>query len=486
MSLAPEHVDTVVIGSGFGGSVAAARLAPHGSVVVLERGKRWADAALTQTLDLPHWNEIYDFLPGPGIVALGGKGVGGGSLVYSNVSLRAPSGVFDLTDEAGRRLWPSAYTRQALDPYYARAEQMLGVVQLAWNPPPGQEWRTVSKADRVFGEGLGAIGKPCEPARVAIGNCTGCGWCNAGCAFGRKNTTAKNYLPLAEAHGADIRPEHEATSLVPTKDGWRVRFQRHDAGRGSGKGEFHCRRVIVAAGAYRSPYLLQRSQLRVRGQSRHVGRNLSVNGDIMFNAMLPEGRSVNAYKGPVIGSVTYGYLDQGFVFERLTTPPHTALLTSRVPGSGARLGPEYKQWVRRWGENSLGFAAFGVDGGDGQVLPGPTGPILRYKASARTRAYYDRVHAAAKDLVERGLGGVLAPTIPQKFGMIETVHPLCSARMAEEGPEHGAVDPDGQVWGHPGLYVLDGSTIPTPSVVNPSLTIAAVAERCVERMLEGA
>lgn len=486
MSAAPEPVDTVVIGSGFGGSVAAARLATQGKVVVLERGKRWEDAALTQTLDVPHWSKLYDFLPGPGILAMGGKGVGGGSLVYSNVSLRAPTGVFDLTDASGRRLWPSAYTRAELDPYYRRVEQLLGVVQLSWNPPPGHEWRTVAQADRVFGEGLGAIGKSCEPARVALGDCTGCGWCNAGCSLGRKNTLAKNYLPLAEAHGASIRPEHEATSLVPHKGGWRVRFRRHDRGRRRDRGELRCKRVVVACGAYRSPYLLQRSRLRVRGQSQHVGRNLSVNGDIMFNAMLPEGRTVNAYKGPVIGSVTYGYLDQGFVFQRLTTPPHAALLTSQVPGSGARIGPEYKRWVRRWGENSLGIAAFGVDAGDGQVLPGPTGPVLRYKQSARTRAYYARVHAAAKDLVERGLGGHLAPSIPQRFGLIETVHPLGSCRMAEEGPEHGAVDPDGQVWGHPGLYVLDGSTIPTASVVNPSLTIAAVAERCVERMLEAA
>ena len=483
MSLSSEQVDTLVIGSGFGGSVAAARLAPHGSVVVLERGKRWSDADLTQTLDVPHWNQLYDFLPGPGIVAMGGKGVGGGSLVYSNVSLRAPTGVFEMTAPDGRRLWPEAYSRQVLDPYYARVEQMLGVVQLAWNPPPGQEWRAVSPADRVFGEGLGAIGKTCEPARVALGDCTGCGWCNAGCRFGRKNTTAKNYLPLAEAHGAEIRPEHEATRLIPTKGGWRVRYRRHDDGRRDRTGEFRARRVVVACGAYRSPDLLLRSRLRVRGLSRHVGRNLSVNGDIMFNAILP-GRTVNAYKGPVIGSVTYSYLDQGFVFQRLTTPPHAALLTSQVPGSGARVGPEYKRWVRRWGENSLGFAAFGADAGDGQVIAGPTGPILRYKTSARTRAYYDRVHAAAKELVEDGLGGHLAPSIPRKYGLIETVHPLASCRMAAEGPEHGALDPDGQVWGHPGLYVLDGSTIPTPSVVNPSLTIAAVAERCVERMLE--
>ncbi len=480
MSSAAEKVDVVVVGSGFGGSVAAARIAPHAKVVVLERGKRWQPEEFRQTLDVGYWDQIYDFYPGKGILAIQGKGVGGGSLIYSNVSLRMPSRFFDLAKQ-GRRLWPAAYSRPQLDPYYAKVESMLNVVQLAWDPPAGQEWRGVPRSDRVLAEGLAKLGKTCDPARVALDNCTDCGWCSAGCRFSKKNSMTLNYIPVAEQHGADIRPLHEATWISRTKGGrYRVRYKRHDGGEG---GELLAKKVVLAAGTFRSPYLLMRSRPFLWRLSKHVGRHLSVNGDIVFNAMIP-GRQVERWKGKVIGSVTYDYLDQGFVFEGLYAPPLLSLLTSIDPATRRPFGRGLKQWTRQWGRSYMGFAAFGVDNSDGRIHAGPTGPLLTYNASAPTRAYFQRVIKAAKQIVEEGLGGVLAPTIPEWMDMIETVHPVGACRMAEEGPEHGAVDPDGQVWNYPGLYVMDGGIVPTPTVVNPSLTIAAVAERCVEKLLE--
>lgn len=477
MSAALETVDVVVVGSGFGGSVSAARLAGAAKVLVLERGARWDAASFRQTLELGYWGKIYDFYPGKNILAIQGKGVGGGSLVYSNVSLRAPSLIFEQRDQ-GRRLWPAAYTRGALDPYYAKVERMLSVVQLAWEPPPGEEWRGVPRADRVLAEGLGKLGKTCEPVRVALNRCTECGWCSAGCRFGRKNNLTLNYLPEAEARGAEIRPLTEAVGLEREKAGtWRVRVKRHD--RGGAESWVRAKKVVVAGGTFRSPYLLMRSGLRKL--SRHVGRNLSVNGDIVFNAILP-GRQVERFKGKVIGSVTYSYLDQGFLFQGLYAPPVLSLLTAVDPATRLPFGRGMKDWARQWGRSYLGFAAFGLDHPDGRIFAGPTGPLLSYSASPATRDYYARVHRAARQIVEEGLGGVLAPTIPQWMNMIETVHPIGACRMSEEGPKEGVVDPDGAVWGQPGLYVLDGSILPTPSLVNPSLTIAAVAERCVEKL----
>lgn len=483
MSRRREMVDVVVIGSGFGGSVAAARISPHAKVVLLERGKRWTAPQFQQTLDAKYWGEIYDYYPGKGILAIQGKGVGGGSLVYSNVSLRAPSRIFEETDSAapGRRLWPEAYSRAALDPYFAKVEEMLNVVQLDWDPPAGQRWRGVPRPDRVLAEGLGNLGRTCDPVRVALTDCTDCGWCSAGCKFERKNNMTLNYIPLAERHGCDVRPEHEATSIARDRSGrYEVRYRRHDGG---GKGSFLAKRVVISAGTFRTPYLLKRSKAYLWRLSRHVGRHLSVNGDIVFNAMIP-GRQVERWKGKVIGSVSYDYLDEGFVFQGLYAPPLLSLLTSQDPTTGRRFGAGMKAWAKQWGRSYLGFAAFGMDHPDGKVHVGPTGPILSYTPSARTRAYYRRVHEAAKEIVEQGLGGKLAPTIPQWMNMIETVHPIGACRMAEEGPDHGAVDPDGEVWGYPGLHVMDGSILPTPSLVNPSLTIAAVAERCVEKLLE--
>lgn len=474
-----EVVDVVVVGSGFGGSVAAARLAPHGKVVVLERGRRWLAPKFRQTLDVGYWNQIYDFYPGKGILAIQGKGVGGGSLVYSNVSLRAPTMLFDQRDEDGRRLWPEGYSRAALDPYYARVEEMLGVVQLAWQPPPGEEWRGVPQADRVLAEGLGNLGRSCEPVRAALKDCSDCGWCSAGCKFGRKNNLTFNYIPLAERHGADVRPLHEATSIRRSGGLYEVRYKRHDGG---DRGKLVARRVVISAGTFRTPYLLQRSKPWLRRLSKHVGRHLSVNGDVVFHAYVPN-RRVQRYKGKVIGSVTYDYLDQGFVFQGLYAPPLLSLLTSQDPATGRGFGQGMKDWTRKWGENYLGFAAFGLDHPDGRVYPGPNGPLLSYTPGRKTKAYFQRVHEAAREIVEDGLGGVMAPTIPQWMKMIETVHPVGACRMAEQGPGHGVVDPDGGVWGYPGLHVLDGSILPTPSMVNPSLTIAAVAERCVERIL---
>jgi choline dehydrogenase-like flavoprotein len=465
-----EQTDVLIIGSGFGGSVAAGRIAPHARVIVLERGKRWEPQEFQQTLDLKYWSQIYDFYPGKGIVAIQGKGVGGGSLVYSNVSLRSPSRIFDLVDETGRRLWPESYSRAELDPYYARVEEMLKVRQLAWDPPQRERWRAVPPGGRALAEGLGKLGRSCEPARIAIDMCRNCGWCNAGCKWGRKQNLTENYIPLAERHGADVRPLHEVTSIARARGGgYVVRYRRHD---GSGaKGKIRARKVVLSCGTFRTPYLLQRSKLRLWRLSKHVGRHLSVNGDVVFSAILP-GKTVERYKGKVIGTVSYAYLDQGFVFEGLYTPPLLSLITATDPESGDSVGPNMKDWTRQWGQSYQGFAAFGLDGMDGRVYPGPTGPLL---SGAQTRDYYERVHAAAKEIIEEGMGGHMAPTIPDRFGMIETVHPVGACRMAAE---------DGEVWNYPGLHVLDGSVIPTPTMVNPSLTIAAVAERNAEKLLE--
>ena len=215
--------DVCVIGSGFGGGVAALRSAEAGaSVVVLEQGRRWdkhADASeFRQTqADLGYFADLFDIKAGFDVagntasLVLGGRGLGGGSLVYSMVSLRAPSLVFD------DPIWPVEVTRAELDPHYLRAERQLGVTQLQWTGDrPADDWKLTSKRDAVFAQACANAGVSCDPTPVAINNdCGNLGWCTTGCIRHGKNSVDLRYHNPAEALGAEVRINAHVRGIAP-------------------------------------------------------------------------------------------------------------------------------------------------------------------------------------------------------------------------------------------------------------------------------
>ena len=216
-------------------------------MVVLERGPRRSDDSLQVNMRAKDLLEVTHTFNGNGLTILVGSAVGGGSLVYSGASLRAPSFVFE-RQEGGRRVWPKELTRRSLDPFYRRAERGLGVHQLGFEE--------VAKRGGIWGLHMNRLGYRVDPMRQATTRCIHCGFCNTGCAFKRKNHLTMNYLLGAERAGAEIRPLVEATTVQPADGGYRVTFGPTDRAnllspRGpspSERQEIQATRVVVAGG----------------------------------------------------------------------------------------------------------------------------------------------------------------------------------------------------------------------------------------------
>ena len=221
--------------------------------------------------------------------------------------------------------------------------------------------------------------------------------------------------------------------------------------------------------------------------SGHVGKNLSANGDMFLAGYLPN-EDCEVYKGKAQGSVTYTFWEEGFVLQGMGTLPISATVINRIRFKDAKKpfywGNETKRVMKQYGKHLLGIAVIGLDGSDGTVSLDENDNIrLNWSMSEKSRKVFDKAIARAKEIVE-SLGGELLITEPyQEMGEVITVHPLGTCRMAENAAD-GVVDANCQVFDNPNLYVVDGSAIPSSLGVNPSLTIAAVAERVSDYIVQ--
>src|SRR5262245_44483005 len=211
-----EKVQAVIVGSGYGGSIAAARLGQAGmKTVILERGRRLAPGELKQSDDLKYLNGIVDVVVASDNVAFRtGKLVGGASIPMDGAHFRMPQKSFEVKDAAGKPYWPGLYSRAALDPYYARVEAMLQIRQFAWTE--------VSKAGGIFARMLDAAGASCERSRMNYRDCLHCGFCAQGCSFDKKNNMLRTYIPAAEQAGVEVRAGSEALAIEPQDGGYVV------------------------------------------------------------------------------------------------------------------------------------------------------------------------------------------------------------------------------------------------------------------------
>ena len=497
-----ERVDVCVIGSGFGGSILAYYLAQAGQkVVVLERGPRIPTRELQLDLDPKQLLRMLTTFNGNGVIVLAGSVVGGGSIVYSGASLRAPSFVFERT-QGGRRIWPQALSRGSLNRFYRRAERGLGVHQL--------DFDEVAKRGGVWAKRMNRLGLRVEPMRQATTRCVHCGFCNTGCKFHRKNHLTLNYLLGAERAGAEVRPDSEATMVQPADGGYRVLYGPRDdssltrpsAPPASEATEIQAARVVCAGGAMGTPGLLGRSRPYLPNLSDQVGRNLSGNGDLSLAAILPEdatlpGRGrVRQHQGVAMDTVCYEYLESnGFIIITQHLLSNAVLLNDDGRGTGQWFGLSKKHAMRRYADRMLGLAVIGVDGSPGTIFPAADDQtsitpafgvgLIDYPIDPETDRLYADARRIVGGLVERMGGEFLDLTLNPAPGHPQTAftaHPLGTARLADT-PELGVANADGEVFGHPGLYVADGAAVPTSLGVNPSLTIAAIAERIARRLV---
>lgn len=500
-----ETADAVVIGTGPGGAIPGFRLAAGGArVVFLERGPWLTTEEFTQDLQLGTYTRIVDYVQCDGVSVIAGNCVGGSSVVYYAAALRAPSFVFERRGTVGRRLWPASLTRASMDPWYDLVEETLPVSQ--------QTWDDVPYAGGVWAAACAHAGRTCNPVPVAVDltRCTNCNWMLNGCRFGAKRSMLLNYLPAALAHGADIRPLHEVQAIAPAvTPGYRyqVAYTTVDASDyrlPTGGGTIEAKLIVLAAGAMGTPVILQRSAALLGSMPGAVGRYFSPNGDRVSMAVLDEGRLGSVlglkrspgtayeafYVGKPIGSMSYDRLDPAmaeftrFGLQQIYFPPITNILPS-VPQPPGWFGPAKKALTEQ-APSWLSVLAMTEDGNEGVFgPPPPTGSFLRvassaslgqitYRPAAQTRRAWALSDAEVTAIVEKDGIGVHHPWSGSPNAL--TAHPLASCRMGDD-PALSALDDRNELRGHPGIFVTDGSAVPTSLCVNPSLTIAALAER---------
>jgi cholesterol oxidase len=538
-----DRYDVVVIGSGYGGGIAASRLSRAGQrVCVLERGReihpgqypntllQAADEMQAHTAEGGHLGRstaMFDVHVGNDISVVVGCGLGGTSLINANVALRAEPWVFRKRGQWPRELRDNG--RQVLDPYYDLAETMLGT-----NIYP-DDWPKLAKVEALerSAQRLGA------PARIAPVNvtfttgpnaagvlqraCTLCGDCVSGCNYGAKNTVLMNYLPDAHRHGAHIFTETEVRFVRPREDGgWLVAFDILGSGRegfGAPTSFVTADIVMLAAGSLGSTEILLRSRAAGLTTSDRLGRGFSGNGD--FLAFAYDGdRPVRAVglgshiPGKPVGPCITGMIDlsevpgrkkKGPIIQDGVIPgalslllPAAFRLASEVIGDRTKVREKVADAVRaaaslRHGsqtgpmDRTLTYLVIGVDDEQGRVLLQDDEVSIAWPGVADRPVFRQDSEELSEAAGALGATYIANPLWRLPFHRsLLTVHPLGGCGMADDA-RRGVVNHKCQVFArtsgsvvHPGLYVVDGAMIPTPLGVNPLLTISALAERACD------
>ncbi len=497
------ETDALVIGSGFGGAAPALRLARAGlRVLVVEKGPRIDPTSdFRRTQDPKYLLRYLKGVPGEHLDLVFAEGLGGGSGFFEMVTLRAPSRAFEQVDRDGARLWPRALDRAALDPYYDLAERMLEVEQI---PAEG-----VPRTGLVFALMMRNLGYRCERARYAVRGCVGAGYCIAGCTFGAKRSLLETYLPGAVEAGATIATDLEADSIRPIADASRVprsgpigsiphRYLVSCRGRrGAGPVRVRARLVVLAAGTVHTASLLQRSRPLLLRLSPHVGRNVAFNGCVKVAGLLPEGLpDVDNYTGRSHpGMVSYQFLDShGLMVTAAKALPVQVVASARLrlAGSGPLdwFGRPGVERMRAFRHRTMVLAAFGLTPPSARLETAADGGAARavLEGAPWWRAYSQRTAELLHSILRRNGCRSLALDFVDGEGRpypdvhFSSAHQVGSCRMADS-PDHGVVDPLGEVFGHPGLFVTDGAAIPSSLAVNTSLTILANAERIAAHLV---
>lgn len=495
-----EPVDAIVVGSGFGGAVAAARLAQAGfSVVVLERGRRWRPGGFPRSAQLQRdwlWEDdrgLYDLRWLDSMLALQAAGWGGGSLVYANVFARPAAGTLD-------DRWAPELRRERLDPYYDLAGTMLEVAPVQQDPATGQVPARTNLIEHLVQRmriqqatvrpNLAVrFGDPEQWTPNAHGvpqrGCAFVGECIAGCNRSAKNSLDHNYLAVAERHGARAVTGAEVRRIAPGPAGWSVWTAE---GEGSALVRRTATRVFLAAGAVATTELLLRAR-DLHGTlldlSPTLGQSFSANGDYLSLGNLRRGAG-DLTTGPTITTTTV--LDvwekKRPVWFQVQDGAVPAVISDLVDGllPWPTVRERWRRLRRRDPRRTVAFLSMGHDAGTGLLDLDEHGAArLRWQNRWQSRLYRaeGRVGAAVSRILGAPVRAVLSWSF---FRKPVTVHPLGGVPT---GPDRrsGVVDVDGQVHGYPGLYVVDGSAIPASTGVNPSATILARAERAMEAVV---
>jgi cholesterol oxidase len=513
--------DVAIVGSGFGGSIAALRLTEKGyRVLVIEAGSRYRDEDFAKnSFDLKRFLffprlglrgiQRIDFLRN--VMVMSGAGVGGGSLVYANTLYRPPTTFYKTGSWAKVADW-----QKLLDPYFNQAERMLGVEM---NPFESNSDRAVKKvADRMgFGKTyrmtplgifFGAKKKLAEGTEVedpyfggkgpSRTSCINCGECMTGCRHGAKNTLVKNYLYLAESAGAQVIADTTVTDIQEVNDGSYLISTRNSSSVGIIRPErITADQVIVAAGALGTAKLLQkvRANGRLAGMSDQLGALSRTNSESLLGVVsrrddidFSEGSAITSSVFPDehthIEPVRYGH-GSGFmaIMESVLASGKRGEAPTPMRLLGATLRnlhrmPKFYN-LRKWPQRTLILLV--MQARDNSLTTFVKTTIFgRKKLTSRqgygetNPAWVKAGHDFARELA-RDVDGTPGAVTTEPFGIPMTAHFLGGCVIGANENE-GVVDGYLRAFGQPGLHIFDGSTLSANPGVNPSLSIAAQAE----------
>ncbi len=517
--------DYVVVGSGFGGSVSACRLAEKGySVGVIEMGKRWTAKDFPKsTWNIFKWiwrpglklHGFYDMRPFKHVVILCGNAVGGGSITYANTMLVPPNAVWTDGSWKGLASW-----QQDMPAHYATAQRMLGVTR---NP-------ILRDADHMLkrmadDQGVGHtfyptdvavyFGKPGEaggtehpdpyfdgkgPPRAS---CNGCGGCMVGCRFNAKNTLDKNYLYFAEQAGAKIIDETRVVDIVPLgapdgSEGYSITTERSTSWLFKQRTTITARHVVLAASALGTMDLLMRLKLSgsLPAISDRLGHDVRTNAESLIGVRFP-GKRFDMSQGIAIGSGIH--IDQFTHIEATRYSRGSDILgllaTMMVTGKGWR---RILAWIANAFRHPIKFFRAGLPFGFARqtlifLVMQTIDATLQFQLRRRWFWPFTRLLCSAGERIPTNIpaANAFAEKAAAKFGGIAitstseilfdlpmTAHCIGGCVMGADA-EHGVIDSQHRVFGYQGLYVVDGAAVGANLGVNPSLTITALAERAM-------
>lgn len=519
----PYQFDVLVVGSGYGAAITAARLSEkmrYGTRIgLLERGREWVPGNFPDTLKdvmsesrlhlfgrkqrtLRNPTGLFQVLQCDDMAVLSGSGLGGSSLINANVAIRPDSDVFLQTQ------WPNALRDMGvIEPYYDLASHVLGV-----RVEP-RDWTHKMRAQRLAAERLQNYGLHYEAAALTIvrggpshlpvmnehgmlqRNCIDCGDCLTGCNVGAKNTLVMNYLPIARRHNTMMFTQTEVREVEKCDGFWRVRFlyfdRKEDGSHEEYEGYVTTRILVLGAGSIGSSEILMRSQSECLEFSRQLGCNWTGNGDALGFI-----RKTNC---PTYVAGTSAYEHDGVrsgptIQTNVTTPNYPNLFDRTLVQEGV---------AARAYTNVLKLLMLDLDLDQTQILLGMGHDrqegklILEDNGNARvswpglTKSDYRRMIREQFSRIAHAHGGQYKYL--KLFGdKMISVHPLGGCGMSDD-PRSGVVNHKGQVYDtscggdidprtgefriHEGLYVCDGAILPTAIACNPFLTISALAER---------
>ena len=536
--------DYIIVGSGYGGAIFAARLAsanlnPKPSICLLERGREWPVGTFpdqTASVLAAQRNSLnplglYEFLNYQDISVIKGSGLGGTSLVNANVAIIPDPEVFAQTN------WPRSITRDVLMPYYLRARQVL-----ASSPHPhamdlakvqAMERRAVEFGNHAYPLNINVNfsidGK--NPYGVDQKPCTNCGDCISGCNVGAKNTLYMNYLPLARSAGTEIYTQTAVEWVEKlAAGGWRIHGSHVADDLSSQSFTLDAKNVVLAAGAINSPEILLRSEMHGLQVSPVLGTGFSGNGDffgLAYNGTYADNVLGYGLKPPVAGgalppgptivsAISYDGnvpIEDRFTVEDLSFPSAYVLgakaAFALLHGDATYAGNADAQSQRVLNDSDL-LHPYRIDGALNHTMfylvmahDNARGTIVLdshwYDPGGCLKIQWDgagreiiftrineelRRHARAQqaNFISNPLWDIF------KTRHLVTAHPLGGCPLGEDYL-HGSADEFGRVFSadgsvHDGLFVCDGSLVPSALNVNPLLTISALTERAVERHIQ--